>query len=117
LQGDNDHMGMRKAEPLTPAEMEPLWRWEQQMTWLQISAMGVLLLGGVALHRYGDLAAWLRLPVVSGVIGLIGAAAVLQLRARCPRCRARVRSKLMTVLPDKCGRCGVAFPRRPETGG
>jgi hypothetical protein len=116
LQGDKDQAEMHQAEPLTPAQMEPLWRWERQMTWLQISAMGVLLLGGVALHRYGDLP-WLRLPIVSGVIGLISAAAVLQLRARCPHCRARLRSRLMTVLPDKCGRCGVAFPREPQAGG
>jgi hypothetical protein len=104
---------MRQPEPLTHAEMEPLWRWERQMTWLHASAMGALLVASVAIHRYGDLP-WLRIPLLGGVVVLVAAAAVMQFREGCPRCRARLRSKLMTALPDKCARCGVAFPRPPR---
>jgi hypothetical protein len=112
VQGDTGEATARQ-QPLTREEMERLWRWERHMTWLYMSAMGALLLGSIAINRFGDLP-WLRGLVLTAVMVLVTAAAVLQLRGRCPRCHARLRSKLMTVLPDKCARCGVDFPRPPQ---
>jgi hypothetical protein len=103
---------MPAQDPLTREESEWLWRWERQMTWLNVSAMGGLLLAGVAAHRFGDFA-WLQRPFLAGAIVLIAAAAVLHFRGRCPRCGARLRGKLLKLLPDKCAVCGVAFPRPP----
>jgi len=107
---------MRPQEPLTPEEMQPLWRWERQVSWLQVAAMGGFLLAGLAANRFGDLA-WLSHPLLAGAVALLLAAAVLQLRARCPRCRTRLRSKILRLLPDKCADCGVVFPRPPSANG
>jgi hypothetical protein len=107
---------MGPQEPLTPAEMEPLWRWERQATWLQVAAMGGFLLAGLAANRFSDLT-WLNRPLLAGAIALLLAAAVLQIRARCPRCRTRLRSRILRMLPDKCPACGVLFPRPPSADG
>jgi hypothetical protein len=114
MRNDTGQSMMHQPEPLARDEMERLWRLERQVTWLHISAMGVLLLGSVAIHNYGDVP-WLRVPVLTGIIVLVAAAAVMQFRVRCPRCGTRLRSKLLTVLPDKCATCGVDFPRPPRT--
>jgi hypothetical protein len=111
-----EQKAMRPQEPLTREESEPLWRWERRITWLNVAAMGGLLLAGVAAHRFGDFA-WLQRPFLGGAIVLIAAAAVLQFRERCPRCGARLRSKLLNLLPDKCASCGVDFPRPPRRDG
>jgi hypothetical protein len=103
---------MPQPEPLTHDQMERLWRWERQLTWLHAAAMGGFLLAGVAANRFGDLA-WLNQPLLAGAIALLLVAGVLQLRERCPRCGTRLRSKILRLLPDKCFACGVAFPRRP----
>lgn len=103
-------------QELTRAEAEPLWRWERRVTWLQVAAMGCLLLaGGVTAYRGGDLA-WFARPLLAGVFILLVAAAVLQFSGRCPRCRTRLRSGLLKMLPDKCRACGVTFPRPPPAG-
>jgi hypothetical protein len=96
--------------------MEPLWRRERQVTWLQVAAMGGFLLAGLAANRFGDLA-WLNQPVFAGAIVLLLAAAVLQIRARCPRCRTRLPSRILRMLPDKCAACGVVFPHPPSASG
>lgn len=103
---------MRQQEPLTAEESERLWRWERQVSWLHIAAMGGLLLAGVAATRFGD-RAWLQYPLLGGFAALVASATVLQMRGRCPRCGTRLRGKLLAVLPDKCAVCGVAFPRPP----
>jgi hypothetical protein len=107
---------MRPQEPLTPGEMEPLWRWERQVSWLQVTAMGGLLLAGLAANRFSDLA-WLNRTLLAGAIVLLLAATVLQVGARCPRCRTRLRGKVLRLLPDRCAVCGVAFPRPPSASG
>jgi hypothetical protein len=96
--------------------MEPLWRRERMVTWLQVAAMGGFLLAGLAANRFGDLA-WINQPVFAGAIVLLLAAAVLQIGARCPRCRTRLQSKILRMLPDKCGACGVGLPRPPSASG
>jgi len=82
------------------------------MTWFHAVAMGVLLLIGVAAYRYGDLA-WFRGAFVGVIAILVGAAAVLQFRERCPRCGARLRTKVLVLLPDKCSTCGTSLLRPP----
>jgi hypothetical protein len=105
---------MSVQTPLTGQELERLWRWERHMTWFYGAAMVGLFLASMAVYRYGDLV-WVRRPLLAGVLTLVIAAAVLQFRERCPRCGARLRSRLLAMLPSKCARCSVAFPR-PEPG-
>jgi hypothetical protein len=101
---------MPQAEPLTQAELEPLWHRERQVSWLQIASMVGLLLAGVSAQRIGT---WLANPLLAGTLILLVAATVLQVRSRCPRCQTRLRGKLLRMLPEKCPACGVAFPRQP----
>jgi hypothetical protein len=98
---------------LTDEEMAPLWRWERQSSWLNMGAMGALLLAGFVSQRQGSIA-WLSGPLLALTLALLVAAAVLQLRARCPRCRAGLRAKILRMLPDKCAACGVLLPRPPR---
>ena len=72
---------MCEPEPLTSEEIERLRRWERQTTRFHAAAMAVLLL----------------------------VAAILQMRERCPRCRAHLRTKTLMRRPDRCSMCGVAF--------
>jgi predicted Zn-ribbon and HTH transcriptional regulator len=44
---------------------------------------------------------------------MVAAATVLQLRERCPRCNARLRTKSLLRLPARCNICGIAFDRPP----
>jgi hypothetical protein len=101
---------MRPTEPLTPGDMQGLWRWERQVTWLYGTSMAALLLSGMAASRFGDYA-WLQRPLLVAFAGLLTAAAVLQFLARCPRCGTRLRSGVLKLIPDKCVACGVEFPR------
>jgi len=107
---------MRQREPLSREEMEPLWRWERQMTWFHTAAMGGLLLVSVVAYRFNYLD-WLGRPVLGLVLLLLAAAAVLQFRVRCPRCGARLHGKIIKLLPDKCAVCGVELPRPPSASG
>ena len=116
MQGDTGQAAMRPQEPLTREEMEPLWRRERQVGWLNIAAMGAFLLASATGYRDGALA-WFARPLLAGVLVLLLAAALLQFRARCPRCRVRLRSKIMKMLPDKCAVCGVELPRPPSANG
>ena len=116
MQGETGRPIIPQQESLTPAEMEPLWRWDRQATWLQVVAMAGFLFAGLAANRFGDLA-WLNRPVLAAAVVLLFAAAALQIRARCPRCHTRLRSKILKMLPDRCAACGVAFPRPPSANG
>jgi hypothetical protein len=116
MQGEIRQAIVHPQEPLTPAEMEPLWRSERQATWLQVVAMAGFLFAGLAANRFGDLA-WLNRPVLAAAVVLLFAASVLHIRARCPRCHTRLRSRILKMLPDKCARCGVAFPHPPSADG
>jgi hypothetical protein len=116
MQGETGPARMQQPAPLTRAELEPLWRRERQVSWLQIAAMAGLLLAGVLAQRVGTLA-WAAGPLLAGVLVLLVAASVLQVRTRCPRCRTWLRGKLLRILPDRCRGCGVEFPREPSGGG
>jgi hypothetical protein len=116
VQGETGQAAMQKLGPLTHAELEPLWRRERQVSWLQIAAMAGVVLAGAIAHRY-DALAWLAHPLLAGALALLGAGAVLQVVTRCPRCRIRLRGKLFRMLPDKCPGCGVDFPRQPLASG
>ena len=71
---------MSPQEPLTREEMEPLWRAERQVSWLNIAAMGVFLLASATAYRDEQLA-WFARPLLAAVLVLLLAAAVLQIRA------------------------------------
>lgn len=104
-----------QPEPLTPAELERLRRRERQMTLFHAGALGILLLAGLAAYRYGDLP-WFRGVFLALLAALAAAAAIVQLRERCPRCGARLCGKLLLALPEKCAACGVALARPPPAG-
>jgi hypothetical protein len=116
MQNVGNQATLRPPEPLAREELEPLWRRERQVSWLQIAAMAGLLLAGVLAQRVGTLA-WAAGPLLAGVLVLLVAASVLQVRTRCPRCRTWLRGKLLRILPDRCRGCGVEFPREPSGGG
>jgi hypothetical protein len=116
MQNDGGQAAILQREPLAAAEMEPLWRRERQVSWLNVAAMGAFLLAGLAAHRLGELA-WINRSLLAAAIALLLVAAVLQMRARCPRCRTQLRSKILRMLPDKCTVCGTAFPRPPSANG
>jgi hypothetical protein len=96
--------------------MEPLWRWERRVGWLNTAAMAAFLLAGAIGYRDGTLA-WLARPLLAAALALLLVAGLQQFGARCPRCRARLRSKIMKLLPDKCAVCGVELPRPPSANG
>jgi hypothetical protein len=116
VRGEAKDSAISPQEPLAREEMEPLWRWERQVGWLNIAAMVAFLLASAIGYRDGTLA-WLSRPLLAAALGLLLIAALQQFRARCPRCRARLRSKILKVLPDKCAACGVQLPRPPSANG
>jgi hypothetical protein len=116
VQGDTAQATMRQRQALTPEEMEPLWRWERQVGWLNIAAMAAFLLASAIGYR-DDTLAWFARPLLATSLVLLLAAGLLQFRARCPRCRARLRSKIIRMLPDTCTACGVDLPRPPSASG
>lgn len=99
--------------PLSPAECEPIWRWERAM---------IAICGGSAVILAAILAmGWLsgnqsvtRGLIVAWFVGLIIAGIVAPLRERCPRCGKRLSNMWKFQLPESCRGCGVAFPR-PKT--
>jgi hypothetical protein len=103
---------VRQEKPLTREELERLERRERQLTRVHAAGLGVLLLAGLAASRYGDVV-WLRGLFLTALGALAAAAAVVQLRERCPRCGARLRRKLLVALPASCATCGVALARPP----
>lgn len=107
---------MRQQEPLTREELRRLARRERALTSMHVAAMGILLLAGVAAHRYGDMP-WFRGLFLSAIAALVVAAAILQMMQRCPRCGARLRRKLLVALPEKCAACGVALTPPPDGDG
>jgi hypothetical protein len=107
---------VQQPEALTPGELEPLWRLERHASWLQIAAMVTFLLAAAG-ARQGDDLAWLAAVLLAVALLLLAAATILQVRLRCPRCRGWLRSGILRALPDKCPKCGVAFPREPSGAG
>jgi len=99
-------------EPLTPDELQRLWRWERHMVRFHAVAMTVLVLGAGAAFLWSDIA-WVRRLLLGLVLAMVAAATVLQLRERCPRCNARLRTKSLLRLPARCNICGIAFERPP----
>ena len=103
---------MSAPKPLTHGELERLWRWERHMLRFHAVAMTVLALCAAATYFYSDIA-WLRRSMLALVLLLVVAATILQVREKCPRCGARLRTKSLLRLPDKCGVCGIPFERPP----
>jgi hypothetical protein len=103
---------MKFPDPLTPDEQERLWRWEKRSVRFHTAAIPLLLAACFAVFYFNE-ATWLRRLMLVLVIALVGAATVLQLSEKCPRCRARLRIKTLMLLPDRCHYCGVGFERPP----
>lgn len=96
--------------PLTPDETRRLWAWERKM--VRLAAMTIMVLAAAlgAAHLYGDDPIIRSIVLGVGIVCLL-AVVVLQLRERCPRCGSRLAGNLALVLPARCSRCGVGFPR------
>ena len=84
------------------------------MTRFHAVAMSLLVLCAAAAYFWSDVA-WVRRSLLGVVLILVAAATVLQLREKCPRCGARLRTKSLLRLPAKCSMCGVAFERPPQS--
>ena len=107
---------MHTREPLTRDELVRLWRWERHMLRFHTVAMTLLVLAAAAAYLYSDIA-WVRRSLLVLVTALVVAATILQVREKCPRCGARLRTKSLLRLPDKCAVCGTDFERPPTTAG
>jgi hypothetical protein len=105
---------MANEVPLQRSELERLWRWERLMVRFYAVAMALILISGGLVFAYNE-TAWVRRSLLGLVLLLVLAATLLQLRERCPRCRARIKLKSGFMLPDRCLPCGVAFERPPKT--
>ncbi len=105
---------MRNLEPLSRDELERLWRWERHMTRFHAVAMTLLLVCAAATFLWSDIA-WLRRLLLAIVLLLVAAATMLQLREKCPRCGARLRTKSLLRLPERCSICKIAFERPPAS--
>ena len=105
---------MHTREPLTREELQRLWRWERHMLRFHAVAMTLLVLSAAAAYLYSDIA-WVRRSLLVLVAALVVAATVLQVREKCPRCGARLRTKSLLRLPEKCGVCGTPFQRPPAS--
>ena len=98
-------------EPLNADEIERLRVWERRMYRFHTLSIPALVLCAAAALYWIEVA-WARRLFLAIVLVLVAAATVLQMRERCPRCNARLRTTLMLRLPQRCHYCGVAFPPR-----
>ncbi len=108
--------GASAPAPLTADETRRLWAWERKM--VRLAAMTIMVLAGAlgAAHLYGDDPLMRSLVLGVGILFLLAVIA-MQLRERCPRCDARLAGNMALVLPARCSRCGVAFPRPIDADG
>ena len=102
---------MRRPEPLTPPELQRLAVWERSIKRFHAAAIPVLLACAAAVLFWSDVA-WLRRSLLVLVLVLVVIATLLQLRERCPRCNARLRTTMLLRLRQRCHYCGV--PLRDE---
>jgi Flp pilus assembly protein TadB len=100
-------------EPLTQDEQERLWRWEKRSLRFHAVAIPVLFTACLLAFFFSEIA-WLRRSLLVLAVVLVGAATMLQLSEKCPRCRAKLRMKSLMRLPARCSYCGVPFERPPD---
>lgn len=102
-----------KVEALTAEELRRLRQWERNMVRFHAVAIPLLILSAAAVFFWSDVV-WLRRLLLALVLALVAGATFLQLRERCPRCRARLRTKSFLALPARCNMCGVPFENPPS---
>lgn len=103
---------MGAPEPLNRDELQRLWTWERHMTRFHAVAMTLLVLCAAAAYLWSDVV-WVRRSLLGLVLLLVAAAAALQIREKCPRCGARLRTTSLLRLPARCNGCGIPFARPP----
>ncbi len=106
-------MNVAQPAPLTPPELERLWRWERHMIRYYAMAVTVIAAAAAAAVAYGE-TPWVRRSMLALILLLVLAATYVQFRERCPRCGKRIGSQSRLLLPDKCKGCGVRFERPPK---
>ena len=104
---------MQIPAPLTPDELQPLVRQERGLRRFYAIAIPLVIGCGAAAFAWSDIA-WLRRAMLIAVIAAVFAATALQMRLRCPRCNARLRTTMLLAMPRRCRYCGVALS---EAGG
>ncbi len=100
-------------KPLNTAEVARVLGWQQRMYLYYGTAMG-LITGGFVLFSYKGNEAWVRPFLLVLIAALVVVGGIVQFRERCPRCATLLGRQSRFVLPNKCKRCGVAFPRPDE---
>lgn len=100
-------------EPLTGAEVRALWHAERRAMRLYAVAV-TLLAAALGIVHVVSGAPEVRYLVTLVALGLILAAFVMQFSIRCPRCRARLATQTMLLLPDRCKSCGVEIAHPPS---
>jgi hypothetical protein len=98
-------------EPLNAREIDRLRAWEHRMHRFHMLAIPALVLCATAALYWSEVV-WARRLFLVVVLALVAAATVLQMRERCPRCSARLRTTALVRLRQRCHYCGVAFPPR-----
>ena len=100
------------AATLSAEENARIWRTERRA--LRLAAFAATLLAAaLALpHLFGD-SHGVRYALMLVALAIILAAAIIQLRIRCPRCGARLAMQSALMVPEGCKSCGVRI-RHPE---
>ena len=105
-------MRLTPQEPLEAEQIAYLHGWERFLVRFYVSAM-LVLLAATALGIYVQ-SEWARRSVLTLIIALFLAAALIQWRVRCPRCQRRLGFQSRLRFPDFCPHCRAPFPR-PES--
>jgi hypothetical protein len=103
---------VHRPEPLNPHELQRLGLWERNIKRFHAAAIPVLLASAMAVLFWSDVA-WLRRSLLVVVLALLVIATLLQLRERCPRCNARLRTTMLLRLRERCHYCGVPLRDQP----
>lgn len=100
-------------EPLTGAEVRALWYAERRAMRLYAVAV-TLLAAALGFVHLASGVVEVRYLVTLAALGLILAAFYLQFSIRCPRCKARLATQTLLLLPDRCKSCGVEIAHPPS---
>jgi hypothetical protein len=103
---------VHRPEPLAANELQRLALWERTIQRFYAVAIPLLLVCATAVLFWSDFA-WLRRSLLVVVIALLAIATLLQLRERCPRCHARLRTTMLLRLRERCHYCGVRLRDEP----
>jgi hypothetical protein len=101
----------RSEEPLTPAELSVIKKWDRVLVWsFPIVIAGWLTWTLFLALRFGG-AGWVGWLWLSSSVLVVTAAMSLKFAPRCPRCRYRLGLGSGLSVPRRCERCGAILKR------